>query len=185
MNTMRDGVLTTGQLAAAAGVSADTIRHYEKLGLLARPLRTEANYRLYPSHALLRVQTIRSALKAGFSLAELAGIFRERDAGGTPCRRVASMASGKITALDRQIAELTELRSWLAATVANWNARLERTPPGKTAGLLESLAEPQQIRKGATHENRCSNPSPHLDSYLQPRRRRSIHNVPRPAAKRA
>jgi DNA-binding transcriptional MerR regulator len=189
MDPRRDGVLTSRQLAAAAGVSADTIRHYEKLGLLATPLRTQGNYRLYPSAALLRVQTIRSALKAGFSLAELAGIFRERDAGGTPCRRVAGMASDKITALDRQIAELTDLRSWLADTVANWNTRLERTPPGKRAGLLESLATQQPSTqhhpKGSFHENHRPHPSPHLNSESQPRRRRSIHNDPRPAAKRA
>jgi hypothetical protein len=93
------------------------------------------------------------------------------------------MASDKITTLDRQIAELTELRSCLAATLAHWNARLERTPSGKRAGLLESFAEPQQ--KGTNRENPCSNPGPHLDSRLQPPRRRSIHNGPRPAAKHA
>jgi DNA-binding transcriptional MerR regulator len=156
MDSKRDGALTSGQLGAAAGVSADTIRHYEKLGLLAKPLRTAGGYRLFPSSALLRVQTIRSALKAGFGLTELAGIFRERDAGGAPCRRVASMASGKIAALDRQIAELTELRNWLSTTVANWNARLERTPSGDRAGLLESLAlqdlPTKRQSKGSNHE---------------------------------
>jgi DNA-binding transcriptional MerR regulator len=153
MDSKRANVLTSGQLGAAAGVSADTIRHYEKLGLLARPLRTDGGYRLYPSSALLRVQTIRSALKAGFGLTELTGIFRERDAGGAPCRRVASMASDKITALDRQIAELTELRNWLSATVAKWNRRLERTPTGKRAGLLESLA----LQDLATNRQRKGN----------------------------
>jgi DNA-binding transcriptional MerR regulator len=162
MKSKRDGVLTTGQLGAAAGVSADTIRHYEKLGLFAKPLRTEGGYRLYPSHAMLRLQTIRSALKAGFSLTELGGIFRERDAGGTPCRRVAGMASQKITALDRQIAELTELRDWLSTTVRDWNKRLEQTPSGRRAGLLESLAGPELVAKhqskGSSHEieSNCS-----------------------------
>jgi DNA-binding transcriptional MerR regulator len=156
MGRKRNGTLTSGQLGASAGVSADSIRHYEKLGLLAKPVRTAGGYRLFPSSALPRVQTIRSALKAGFSLKELVGIFRERDAGGTPCRRVASMASGKIAALERQIAELTELRNWLSTTVANWNARLERTPSGKRAGLLESLAlqdlSANRQSKGSNHE---------------------------------
>lgn len=170
MDSKRASALTSGQLGAAAGVSADTVRHYEKLGLLAKPMRTEGGYRLYPSSALLRVQTVRSALKAGFGLAELAEIFRERDAGGAPCRRVAGMASDKITALDRQIAELTELRSWLSATVAKWNSRLERTPSGKRAGLLESLAlqdlPGKQQKKGSNHETNLS----HVSSGPQPRR---------------
>jgi DNA-binding transcriptional MerR regulator len=173
MDGKRDGVLTSGQLGAAAGVSADTIRHYEKLGLLAKPLRTEGGYRLYPSHSLLRVQTIRSALKAGFSLTELAGIFRERDAGGTPCRRVAGMAAVKIAGLDQQIAQLMELRDWLSATVASWNARLERTPSGKRAGLLESLAgqgfPTNRQSKGNNHETNRS----HVRSEPHPRRIRA------------
>ncbi|MGD0158641.1 MAG: heavy metal-responsive transcriptional regulator [Terracidiphilus sp.] len=179
MDSKRAVALTSGQLGAAAGVSADTIRHYEKLGLLAKPMRTDGGYRLYPSSALLRVQTIRSALKAGFGLTELTGIFRERDTGGAPCRRVANMASDKIKALDRQIAELTELRDWLSATVAEWNARLERTLSGKRAGLLESLAfqdlPANRQSKGSNHETNLS----HVSSRLRPRRiRPDTHELP-------
>jgi len=179
MDSKRAGVLTSGQLGAAAGVSADTIRHYEKLALLAKPMRTEGRYRLYPSSALLRVQTIRSAVKAGFSLTELAGIFRERDAGGTPCRRVAGMASDKVTALDRQIAELTELRDWLSSTITDWNKRLENTQSGKRAGLLESLTLQElpinQQTKGSNHETNRS----HVRSGCQPRSiRPEPHEVP-------
>jgi len=184
MDSKRNDALTSGQLGTAAGVSADTIRHYEKLGLLAKPLRTAGGYRLFPSSALLRVQTVRSALKAGFSLKELAGIFRERDAGGTPCGRVASMASGKIVALDRQIAELTELRNWLSTTVANWSARLERTPSGKRAGLLESLAlqdlPTNRQSKGSNHETNRSRVTSRHEPF---RNRPDPHELPhaRPA----
>ena len=143
----RIGVFTSGQLGKAAGLSADAIRHYEKLGLLARPLRSEGGYRLYPHGALHRVLTIRKALKAGFSLAELAGIFKERDSGGAPCRRVAMLAQEKISSINNQISDLTALRSWLAETVKVWNIRLEATAPGTRAGLLESLVEPK-VRNG-------------------------------------
>jgi DNA-binding transcriptional MerR regulator len=61
-------------------------------------------------NAISRVQTIRSAVKAGFSLAELSGIFRERDAGGVPCQRVAGMAAEKVESLEKQIRELIELK---------------------------------------------------------------------------
>jgi DNA-binding transcriptional MerR regulator len=83
----QNGSYTSRELASLSGVSADTIRHYERLGLLEKPIRTQGGYRLYPNDARDHVQTIRCALKAGFSLAELASIFKERDAGGAPCNR--------------------------------------------------------------------------------------------------
>lgn len=157
--------LTTGQLGAATGVSADTIRHYEKLGLLKKAVRSGGGYRLYDPSVVTRVQTIRSAVKAGFSLAELSGIFRERDAGGTPCHRVAGMAAKKVESLEEQIRELTDLKDWLASIVNAWHRRLEQTPPGKRAGLLDSLrkepiADPNQPRKGTSNEGARSHLRP-------------------------
>src|SRR5580658_7961822 len=64
-NTNVRSELTTGQLGAATGVSADTIRHYEKLGLLEKAVRSDGGYRLYDPSVVTRVQTIRSAVKAG------------------------------------------------------------------------------------------------------------------------
>ncbi|HKR28673.1 MAG TPA: MerR family transcriptional regulator [Acidobacteriaceae bacterium] len=135
------GGLSSGRLAGAAGVSADTIRHYEKLGLIAKAPRTQSGYRVYPHETIQRVQIIRSAVRVGFSLAELAGIFRERDAGGAPCRRVASLASGKLARLDQQITEMVALREWLAGTVETWQARVRNIPDGARAKLLESLVK--------------------------------------------
>jgi len=156
-NTNLRSELTPGQLGAAAGVSPDTIRHYERLGILKKPLRSEGGYRLYDPSAIARVHTIRSAVKAGFSLAELSGIFRERDAGGAPCHRVAALAAEKIESLKREIRELIELKDWLASTASTWHKRLEQTPAGQRAGLLDSLREEpfaaaNQPPKGVTNE---------------------------------
>ena len=134
-----NGALTSGQLGASAGVSPDTIRHYEKLGLLVKPARTDGGYRLYPAGALQRVRTIRIAVEAGFSLAELAEIFKERDAGGAPCRRVVRLARDKVFALDRQISELKATREWLFRTVESWNQTLQSATSEAPMGLLESL----------------------------------------------
>jgi DNA-binding transcriptional MerR regulator len=155
--TMPGTQLTTGQLGAVTGVSADTIRHYEKLGLLKKAMRSVGGYRLYDADAITRVQTIRSAVKAGFTLSELSGIFTERDAGGAPCRRVAALAADKIELLELRIRELTDLKQWLASTVESWQERLDRIPPGKRAGLLESLGEQpsldgKALSKGTNHE---------------------------------
>ena len=71
--------MQSGELANLAGVSTDTLRHYERLGLLARPQRTESGYRRYTPQSLERVRLIRSALSVGFSLPELTAILKMRD----------------------------------------------------------------------------------------------------------
>jgi len=66
-------------LADASGVSADTVRHYERLGLLPRTVRTAAGYRRFPPESVDRVRLIQRALTVGFSLRELAAILERRD----------------------------------------------------------------------------------------------------------
>ena len=83
------------------GVSTDTLRHYERVGVLAKPLRTRAGYRQYPPEAVLRVRLVRRALSIGFSLAELSRILRTRDRGGAPCREVRELAARKLEQLEQ------------------------------------------------------------------------------------
>jgi DNA-binding transcriptional MerR regulator len=87
--------LRTGSLAKATGVSPDSIRHYEKIGVLPKALRTEAGYRIYPESAIERVLVVQRALRIGFTLSELSDVLRTRDAGGAPCRRVYEIAREK------------------------------------------------------------------------------------------
>jgi DNA-binding transcriptional MerR regulator len=68
----------SGELSRLAGISTDTLRHYERLGVLPKPPRTAGGYRDYAANSLERVRLIQSALKVGFSLAELATILRMR-----------------------------------------------------------------------------------------------------------
>jgi DNA-binding transcriptional MerR regulator len=146
--------LKSGEVARLTGLSADTLRHYEKLGLLPKALRTEGGYRLYPPETLGRVRTIQGALRVGFTLSELGDFLKERGAGGAPCQRVAEMASHKLEALDGQIADLMALRDFLSDTLTAWQQRLKSLPPGKRAGLLDSLARPPKPNsKGAPNES--------------------------------
>lgn len=138
--------LQSGELARSAGVSPDTLRHYERLGVLKEPPRTEAGYRLYPPDALSRVLLIRNALAVGFSLDELTRILRLRDSDQAPCREVAEMAQEKVSALDLQIEQLIDLRDSLKLTVKKWERRLKKIPAGTRAGLLESLPQRKDHR---------------------------------------
>ena len=101
--------LYSGELARLSGMSADTVRHYERHGLLPVAPRTGSGYRLFPREAVVRMQIIRAALSIGFSVSELSDIFRERKNGGAPCRRVRDMAADKLFTLESRI---RDLQSW-------------------------------------------------------------------------
>jgi len=161
-------------------VSTDTLRHYEKLGLLKKPPRTSSGYRAYPPESFDRVLLIRNALACGFTLKELASILRVRDAGGAPCRKVASLAHEKVQQLTTQIAQLTCLRDALKRTAEEWDRRLENTPPHNRANLLESLpsnlTEEAVNADGRENENASSRRVPRASRFgLRPNPDRLPH----------
>ena len=119
--------LQCGRLATLCGVSPDTIRHYERLGLI-HAVRGDNGYRRFPRETVGRVQLIRRALAIGFSLAEVAKIVRQRDGGAPPCRNVRAMAGEKLASLDQRIAEMIAMREDLARLLEEWDARLATTP---------------------------------------------------------
>jgi DNA-binding transcriptional MerR regulator len=131
--------LRSGELAEQAGVSTDTLRHYERLGILAKPRRSDGNYRMYPPDSVMRVRLVRQALAIGFSLPELAKIFKVRDQGGAPCRQVRAIAEEKLARIERELTDLAALRDQLRVLLKAWDRQLERTPDGQPARLLESL----------------------------------------------
>ena len=132
--------MSAGELAKATGVSTDTLRHYERKGVLPRPRRSANGYRQYPPDALRRVLLVRRALAVGFTLDELARVLAARDRGAAPCKEVRALAAAKLTEVEERLAQLIELRDDLRATVKEWDGRLAKTPDGGQAGLLESLA---------------------------------------------
>lgn len=112
--------LRSGTLAKAAEVSPDTIRHYEKIGVLPRALRTESGYRVYPASAVERVLVVQRALRIGFTLAELAEVLKARDAGGVPCQRVFELAQGKLKGIEADIEALKRTKRYLQKVLADW-----------------------------------------------------------------
>jgi len=135
-----NGALSSGELADLAGVSRDTLRHYERKGVLPRPFRGHNGYRNYPPEALQRVQLVRRALSVGFTLDELAKVLKVRDAGGAPCEEVRKLAAQKLLNVQEQLRELTKLRNDLQETLRDWDTRLTRRASGKRANLLETLS---------------------------------------------
>ena len=133
--------LRSGTLAKAAGVSPDTIRHYEKIGVLPRASRTESGYRVYPASAVERVLVVQRALRIGFTLAELAEVLNARDAGGAPCQRVYQLAREKLKGIADDIAVLKRIERSLKKVLSDWKQRIDRAGPGQKSHLLYSLSE--------------------------------------------
>jgi DNA-binding transcriptional MerR regulator len=135
-----DRPLKAGELAERAGVSKDTLRFYERQGLLPRPERTANNYRTYPPEAVARVLWIRKVLAAGFTVEELARILAERNRGGVPCRKVRDLGAAKLVNLEERIRDLMESRDNLRELLTEWDQLLEIAGPDRRAGLLDALA---------------------------------------------
>jgi DNA-binding transcriptional MerR regulator len=138
--------LRSGDLAKLVGVSPDTLRLYERKGLLCPP-RSANGYRCYPPEVVERIHLIRAALSIGFTLGELAEILAIRDARGIPCTHVRQLAADKLKRLDYQIRELTELRSQMRALLSRWDRLLATTPKGKQARLLQAWAATSGSRR--------------------------------------
>jgi DNA-binding transcriptional MerR regulator len=129
----------SGEIARRAGVSVDTLRHYERRGLLPPPARLANGYRLYPAAALERVLLIQRALAVGFTIGELAKLLRERDAGHAPCAEVRALAERKLGEVYEQLENLAAFRSALDGILRDWDLRLRGARKGQPARLLESL----------------------------------------------
>jgi Hg(II)-responsive transcriptional regulator len=110
--------LTTGQVAKAARVNVQTLRFYEREGILPEPRRTRAGYRQYTEETVRVVSFIKRAQELGFTLREARELLKLRAAG--PSRRAAARkaAQAKVEDLDRRIRDLAAMRTALAGLVS-------------------------------------------------------------------
>lgn len=102
-----------GELAAATGTKVETVRFYEKSGLLPHPARTDGNYRSYGSEHLQRLSFIRRARGLGFSLDDVRELLALADDRDQPCGAVDHIASGHLVEVERKIADLALMRDEL------------------------------------------------------------------------
>lgn len=133
--------MQSSELARLAGISADTLRYYERNRLVPAAQRSSSGYRLFPPEAFMRVQMIRGALSVGFSIKELGEVFTVRDQGGAPCHQVRKLGTEKLAVIESRIRKLQTERRELKKTLARWDRLLKQTPHGRRAGLLEVLAQ--------------------------------------------
>ena len=104
-----------GKLAARSGVTPDTVRYYERRGLLSAPRRTRGGFRVYPAETLERLRFIKQAQAVGLTLHEIRELVGYQDQGGLKrCRRVRDLLQAKLVELQAKLTELEEFRHTLS-----------------------------------------------------------------------
>ncbi len=106
---------TVSQLAAAVGSSPDTLRYYERIGLLPEPPRTPGGYRSYDDDARERLVFIRGAQRLGLTLSDVRDLLAVRDTGACPCEPAEEHLARRLTEVDAEITRLAALRDQMRA----------------------------------------------------------------------
>ena len=130
--------LTIGQVAREAGIGVETVRYYEREGLLPPPPRSASGYRHYPMDSVRRLAFIRHAKALGFSLADIRELLSLNADGGASSRAVKQLAEQRLADIDDKIAALTRMREALA----HLTDQCPGDVPRSECPILDALSEP-------------------------------------------
>lgn len=127
--------MRTSELAACAAVNVETLRYYERRGLLSAPDRSPSGYRSWPPEAVRTVRFVKRAQEVGFTLADVEELLHLAGGGPESCDAVRELAHTRIDDMDRRIADLQAMRQALARLVKT----CERPPRQRECPLLHAL----------------------------------------------
>ena len=108
---------TIGKAAKQAGVGVETVRFYERRGLIEQPPRRDNGYRQYPEETVVRIRFIKQAKKLGFTLREINELLTPRDEPGAACSDLRQRAEIKLMDINRRIEELARMRDVLNSLI--------------------------------------------------------------------
>lgn len=111
--------LTIGAISRATGINIETIRYYERIGLLPAPPRTRSNYRAYTSAEQKRLNFVRRTRDLGFSIDEIRALLRLSDKTDTDCCEVTEIAKSHLDQTERKIADLQILADELRSLIVS------------------------------------------------------------------
>jgi MerR family mercuric resistance operon transcriptional regulator len=126
--------LTIGKLAKQTEVTIETIRHYQRMGLLTEPEKPDSGYRCYASDAVIRIRFIKRAQQAGFTLKEIVTLL---SLDGAHCADIRQLAEQKCQQIDQQIKDLTALRQILGTLVND----CQRTALSAHCAILDAFSD--------------------------------------------
>lgn len=134
---MNRHVFKTSELANKAGVNKETVRFYEKKGLLSEPVRTEAGYRQFSQKDIERLVFIKNAKELGFSLSEIKELLAIADGDIYKCSDVRQIAESKLDHINNQLKHLNKLKRTLTKLVTE----CQRSKTIKHCPIIESLSK--------------------------------------------
>lgn len=105
--------MKTSELAKNAGVNIETIRYYERLGLISKPSRTESNYRDFSPEVVERIRFIKRSQDLGFTLAEIHQLLAMTDSEQFSCEEIQQFASRKLQEIEAKIFDLQNMKGVL------------------------------------------------------------------------
>jgi Hg(II)-responsive transcriptional regulator len=115
----KQDALTIGEVSRLAGVNRETLRYYEREGIIDLPERKDSGYRVYPLETVKRIRFIKRAQTLGFSLKEIMELMALRnDAKGATCRDVKQYAQDKVKTIEKKLADLKQMRGRLRELIA-------------------------------------------------------------------
>lgn len=146
--------MTIGQLAKKSGIGVESIRFYERCGLILQPERPSSGFRRYPEDVLARLQFIRGAKDLGFSLREIAELLALRRHPGDSCQAVRAQAETKVGEIDMKIRALRQMRGELMNLVDSCSGRglISACP------ILDSFEKRAGAKEAAAHNRKSMKP---------------------------
>jgi DNA-binding transcriptional MerR regulator len=147
--------MKVSELARQAGVTAETVRHYTREGLLTPERHPENGYQLFGQQDLARLRFIQRARTLGFGVAEIRDILEHADHGDSPCPMVRDLLASRLPQIRGRIAELEALAARMEQALVAWEEMPDGTPDGHSlCRLIESFPEPLNADVDAGKETR-------------------------------
>ncbi len=141
--------------ARAAGVTADTVRHYARLGLIKAERRTEGGYQEFSELTVTRVRFIRTAAALGFKLSDIAELLQMSDRGSLPCPKAREILAERLPVKESEIEEQLELLGRMKRALQAWEHMPDGVPNGHhVCGLIEGLPQADGTDRGADSKRR-------------------------------
>lgn len=134
---------TVGQVAEAAGVGVETVRFYERKGLIQEPPRPGSGHRRYPPETVGRLQFIRAAQNLGFSLKEIDELLALRVAPGVDKWDIKTRAEAKVAEIERKMSDLQRMRDTLIKVIG----LCEGSGPLDDCPILEAFDHPTGVQR--------------------------------------
>src|SRR5262252_4509510 len=134
-------ILSIGQVARRAGVGVETVRFYEREGLLEEPPRRASGYRQYSEEAVTRLRFIKRAKQLGFSLKEISELLLLRVDAQTSCDEVKQRTEAKIAEVERKLVELQRMRQALLQVASLCTGQ----GPSSACPMLDALAQQEPL----------------------------------------